>query len=101
MYLGRAMEQGPKQRIFARPLHPYTQALLAATPGLAGQRPPRSLPAGEPPSPLDPPQGCAFSTRCPHAAERCREERPAARSVDGRQVACHFAERFLDAGNSK
>jgi len=96
MYLGLAMEQGPKQRIFARPLHPYTQALLAATPGLADRRHAQSLPKGELPSPLDPPKGCMFSTRCPHAVERCRDERPAARSIDGRQVACHFAERFLD-----
>jgi dipeptide transport system ATP-binding protein len=96
MYLGRAMEQGAKQRIFARPLHPYTRALLAATPGLAPRRSPGSLPAGELPSPLDPPRGCVFSTRCPHAAERCHQERPAARSLDGRQVACHFAENFVE-----
>jgi dipeptide transport system ATP-binding protein len=101
MYLGLAMEQGPKQRIFARPLHPYTQGLLAATPGLAGQRHAQSLPQGELPSPLDPPKGCVFSTRCPHAVERCRDERPAARPLDGRQVACHFAERFLEAASSE
>jgi dipeptide transport system ATP-binding protein len=95
MYLGLAMEQGPKQRIFARPLHPYTQALLAATPGLADRRHAQSLPQGELPSPLDPPRGCVFSTRCPHVAQRCRDERPDMRSIDGRQVACHFAERFL------
>jgi dipeptide transport system ATP-binding protein len=100
MYLGLAMEQGPRQRIFARPLHPYTQALLASTPGLADRRHARSLAGGELPSPLDPPKGCVFSTRCPHAAERCRAERPAARSIDGRQVACHFAERFLEAASS-
>jgi dipeptide transport system ATP-binding protein len=97
MYLGLAMEQGPKQLVFARPLHPYTQALLASTPGLA-DRPAQSLAQGELPSPLDPPQGCVFSTRCPHAVERCRDERPAVRSLDGRQVACHFAERFLESG---
>jgi dipeptide transport system ATP-binding protein len=97
MYLGLAMEQGPRPRIFARPLHPYTQALLAATPGLAERRRPQALPKGELPSRLDPPKGCVFSTRCPHAAERCRAERPALRSIDGRQVACHFAERFLES----
>jgi dipeptide transport system ATP-binding protein len=96
MYLGLAMEQGPKQLIFARPLHPYTQALLAATPGLADRRHAQSLPKGELPSPLDPPGGCVFSTRCPHAVEQCRAERPAARPLDGRQVACHFAERFVE-----
>jgi dipeptide transport system ATP-binding protein len=101
MYLGLAMEQGPKQRIFARPLHPYTQALLASTPGLADRRHAQSLAGGELPSPLDPPKGCVFSTRCPHVAERCRVERPAARSIDGRQVACHFAERFLEVASSE
>ncbi|HEY6258361.1 MAG TPA: dipeptide ABC transporter ATP-binding protein [Xanthobacteraceae bacterium] len=96
MYLGLAMEQGPKSRIFARPVHPYTRALLAATPGLAGREQGASVPKGELPSPLDPPGGCVFSTRCPHVAQRCRDERPPARLVDGRQVACHFAERFLE-----
>jgi len=94
MYLGLTMEQGPKEKIFARPLHPYTQALLASTPGL-GARSSRGLPKGELPSPLDPPLGCVFSSRCPHAGERCRQERPNARLVDGREVACHFAEQFL------
>jgi dipeptide transport system ATP-binding protein len=94
MYLGLAMEQGPKEKIFGRPLHPYTRALLASTPGL-GRRSSHGVPKGELPSPLDPPKGCVFSTRCPHAAERCRQERPAARSIDGREVACHFAEQFL------
>jgi dipeptide transport system ATP-binding protein len=97
MYLGLAMEQGPKPLVFARPLHPYTQALLASTPGLKNRRHAQSLPQGELPSPLDPPKGCVFSTRCPHAVERCREERPALRSLDERRVACHFAERLLDA----
>jgi dipeptide transport system ATP-binding protein len=99
MYLGLAMEQGPRQLIFARPLHPYTQALMAATPGLADRPHGQSAPKGELPSPLDPPRGCVFSTRCPHAAERCRDERPAARLLDGRQVACHFAERFMEGAN--
>jgi dipeptide transport system ATP-binding protein len=97
MYLGLAMEQGPRPRIFARPLHPYTQALLAATPGLADRRRQQALPKGELPSRLDPPSGCVFSTRCPHATERCRAERPLLRIIDGRQVACHFAERFLES----
>ena len=95
MYLGLAMEQGPKERIFARPLHPYTQALLAATPGLATRPAAMRLRTGDLPSPLDPPQGCVFSTRCPHVVERCRVERPRARPIDGRQVACHLAERFV------
>jgi dipeptide transport system ATP-binding protein len=95
------MEQGPKQRIFAQPLHPYTQALLAATPGLKDRRHAQGVPQGELPSPLDPPPGCVFSTRCPHAAQRCRDERPAARPLDGRQVACHFAERFVEGASGE
>ena len=97
MYLGLVMEHGPKEQVFARPLHPYTQALLAATPGMGHARQ-RQVLKGELPSPLDPPKGCVFSTRCPYVTERCRTERPALRPVDGRQVACHYAEQFLQAG---
>jgi len=93
MYLGHAVEQGPKARIFARPLHPYTQALLASTPGLAAER---IVLKGELPSPLAPPPGCVFNTRCAHATERCRTERPLPRLLDERMVACHHAEKFLD-----
>ncbi|MDH5246336.1 MAG: dipeptide ABC transporter ATP-binding protein [Betaproteobacteria bacterium] len=97
MYLGLAMEQGPKERIFSRPLHPYTQALLASTPGMAGiARSERIVLKGERPSPLDPPPGCVFSTRCAHAIERCGTERPAPQLLDGRQVACHLAHQFAD-----
>ena len=95
MYLGLAVEHGPKERIFARPLHPYTQALLGATPGMGRARK-RIVPKGELPSPLDPPKGCVFSTRCPYVTDRCRVERPALRPLDGRLVACHYAERFLE-----
>ena len=91
MYLGLAVEQGPKARIFAHPLHPYTQALLAATPGMGRARK-RLVAKGELPSPLDPPRGCVFSTRCPHVTDRCRAERPALRALDDRLVACHYAE---------
>jgi dipeptide transport system ATP-binding protein len=101
MYLGLAMEQGAKERIFTRPLHPYTQALLASTPGLAGApRQQRIVLKGELPSPLDPPRGCVFSTRCPHAIARCRDERPPPRMLDERLVACHFAESFLESGHT-
>ena len=97
MYLGLAMEQGPKERIFSRPLHPYTQALLASTPGIAGvARSERTVLKGERPSPLDPPSGCVFSTRCAHVVERCRTERPVPRPLDGRQVACHLAHQFAE-----
>jgi dipeptide transport system ATP-binding protein len=95
MYLGLTMEQGPKARIFAKPLHPYTQALLASTPSISpAERRQRIVLQGERPSPLAPPPGCVFSTRCPHAIERCRIERPALRHLDGRQLSCHLAEQF-------
>jgi dipeptide transport system ATP-binding protein len=95
MYLGLVMEQGPKAALFSRPLHPYTQALLASTPGLGGGLPERGAIQGELPSPLNPPAGCVFHTRCPHADARCRAERPALRPLDERQVACHHAERIV------
>lgn len=98
MYLGHAVEQGPKRAIFQRPLHPYTQALLGSTPGIAapGDAPrQRIVLKGELPSPLNPPGGCVFSTRCPHAVERCHTERPVLRDLSERQVACHLAERFI------
>ena len=101
MYLGLAMEQGPKERIFGRPLHPYTQALLASTPGISGvDRSRRIVLKGELPSPLNPPQGCVFSTRCSHAVDRCRTERPVPRPLDGRQVSCHLAHQFLEPGHT-
>ena len=96
MYLGHTVEQGDKEAIFAQPLHPYTQALLASTPGLAGSGPAqqRLVLKGELPSPLNPPRGCVFSTRCPHATERCRQERPPLETLQGRQVACFEAARL-------
>jgi dipeptide transport system ATP-binding protein len=98
MYLGHAVEQGEKNALFNRPLHPYTQALLASTPGLAGTGvKQRIVLKGELPSPLNPPTGCVFSTRCPHVTDRCRAERPPLREVAERQVACHYAENFLTA----
>jgi dipeptide transport system ATP-binding protein len=92
MYLGHVMEQGPKAALFARPLHPYTKALLGSTPGIGGRSVERIVLKGELPSPLNPPSGCVFSTRCPHVRDRCRAERPLPRPLDGRLVACHFAE---------
>ena len=90
MYLGRAVELGEKRRIFAQPLHPYTRALMSATPALhAAERRERVLLKGELPSPLNPPSGCAFHKRCPMAVARCAQEAPVLREVDGRQVACH------------
>jgi len=95
MYLGNAIEHGPKERIYARPLHPYTQALLASTPRVGGDKREKIVLRGELPSPLNPPAGCVFSTRCPFVTDRCRTERPQKREIDGRQVACHYAETFL------
>jgi dipeptide transport system ATP-binding protein len=97
MYLGHTMEQGPKTTVFAQPLHPYTQALLASTPGIAGSGVARQriVLKGELPSPLNPPSGCVFSTRCPHVVPRCQNERPVLRELAGRQVACHLAENFI------
>jgi dipeptide transport system ATP-binding protein len=98
MYLGHVMEQGPKADIFARPCHPYTQALLASTPGVGARNVQRIVLKGELPSPLNPPSGCVFSSRCPYAVERCRAERPLPTLVDGRLAACHFAGQFFESG---
>ncbi len=93
MYLGRAVEQGPKEPIFERPMHPYTRALLASTPQVDPERRTRRMVLeGELPSPLDPPSGCTFHQRCPFADERCSAQRPELRPFDGRQVACHRVE---------
>jgi dipeptide transport system ATP-binding protein len=92
MYLGRAVEHGGKREVFDRPRHPYTRALLASTPRIdPAQRQQKIILKGELPSPLAPPSGCAFHTRCPYAAERCRIEYPALAAFDGRLVACHRA----------
>lgn len=97
MYFGSPMEMGPAELIYTRPLHPYTQVLVAATPSI---RPDATKPkikvSGELPNPLDPPTGCAFHTRCPHATERCSTEVPAFRPLDGRLVGCHYAETVGD-----
>ncbi len=93
MYLGRIVEQGDPDRLFAAPAHPYTRALVSAIPVArrGGRR--RLVLAGEPPNPVDRPGGCAFHPRCPFAVERCRLETPALRLLgDGRQAACHLAE---------
>ena len=95
MYLGRPVEQGEKEVIFENPLHPYTMALLAATPQVdRNARKKRILLKGEIPSPLNPPPGCTFHLRCAHMTDVCREASPKLRDVGGRQVACHHAEKF-------
>ncbi|MCX7325558.1 MAG: ATP-binding cassette domain-containing protein [Hyphomicrobiales bacterium] len=93
MYLGRVMEIADRDELYARPLHPYTQALLDAAPipdpVAERARKPRAL-KGEVPSPLNPPKGCVFHTRCPLADDQCRTRIPAARDVlEGHTVACH------------
>ena len=93
MYCGRAVERGAKADIFATPRHPYTRALLAATPVVdPAHRVVAAVVQGETPSPLDPPAGCAFASRCPHATGICTAERPVLRRVGGQDVACHHAE---------
>ena len=94
MYLGRLVETASKDALFSQPLHPYTRALLAAIPRPdPAQRLGRQVPGGDVPSPLNPPSGCHFHTRCPFAAERCRTEAPPLRTISpGHASACHFAE---------
>jgi peptide/nickel transport system ATP-binding protein len=87
MYLGRLVEIGETEALFASPRHPYTRMLLDAVPDLTMSGRPRSPIGGEPPNPIDPPPGCPFHPRCPRAVARCRVETPAL--VDG--VACHLA----------
>jgi peptide/nickel transport system ATP-binding protein len=95
MYLGRVMEEGPVREVFARPLHPYTRALLSATPMLdSARRAMRVLLPGDPPSPSDPPSGCVFRTRCAHTRPACAEVAPPLRALGGpgQRVACIRAE---------
>lgn len=96
MYLGCIVEKTSRDLLFERPLHPYTQMLLSATPSLhPDPSKPRIRIQGELPNPLDPPPGCVFHRRCPYATEKCKTEVPALRDVEARQVACHYAENFL------
>ncbi len=93
MYLGQIVERADRRQLFAEPLHPYTQALLAAVPSPQRRAGVKSVVRGDPPSPIDPPAGCRFHPRCPLAQDRCREEAPALRSMPGeRLVACHLVE---------
>ena len=101
MYCGRPAEQGSRADVLDRPLHPYTRMLLSSTPFVDPARRRATVPVrGELPSPIDPPNGCAFASRCPYAAERCLAERPALRVVENRLVACHFAEKVAGEGHS-
>jgi peptide/nickel transport system ATP-binding protein len=98
MYLGKLMENGPRRSVFTKPLHPYTKALLAAVPVAdpLAKRTSNRL-TGEVPSPMNPPSGCRFRTRCPHVQPRCAQEEPLMRPIGDQWVACHFAE-VIEAG---
>lgn len=97
LYLGRIVEIGTRAQIFSAPRHPYTQALLRAAPRPDPDRHPENVAiVGEPPSPLNPPSGCHFHTRCPLASPRCKSEAPQLETVaDGHQVRCHHHELAL------
>ena len=93
LYLGRLVEVAPREKLFATPSHPYTTALLAAMPRIGHRRRHAVAIRGEMPSPLDPPPGCVFHTRCPKAQSICRVERPLLEPAPGRPTqlaACHF-----------
>ena len=93
MYLGRMCELASSEALYGRPAHPYTAALLSAIPEPDPTKPPQpvAMTSGELPSPLDPPSGCRFRTRCPHAQDRCAEQEPPLAEIEtGHYVACHF-----------
>jgi peptide/nickel transport system ATP-binding protein len=92
MYLGRLVEWADKSSLFGHPRHPYTRMLLDAIPEIRRAGRARTPVQGEVPNPLDPPGGCAFHPRCPHADARCKAERPRLQSLQGVSVACHAVE---------
>ena len=92
MYLGRLVELAPKHQLFAQPRHPYTRMLLDAIPKMHDTGRARTPVQGEVPNPLNPPSGCAFHPRCPHANDRCKAERPQLQTLQGVRVACHAVE---------
>ena len=96
MYLGNMVEIGDADDIYHEPLHPYTQALLSSVPipdPKVARNKKRIVLEGELPSPINPPSGCVFRTRCPKATERCAQEKPALKTVGNRQVACFLYEK--------
>jgi oligopeptide transport system ATP-binding protein len=102
MYLGKIMELADRNEIYLRPLHPYTQALMSAVPvpdPEIAERRQRIILEGDIPSPINPPLGCRFNTRCPYAEQRCFAEDPEFRELEtDHWVACHFAEEIHDKG---
>lgn len=100
MYLGKVVEEGPVERLYAAPRHPYTRALLASMPSNDPDQRTVALPIqGEMPSPIDPPSGCRFRTRCPFAEDVCAQREPNLLVHEDHAVACHMAE--LDSGHSR
>ncbi|MFI6517474.1 ABC transporter ATP-binding protein [Spirillospora sp. NPDC050679] len=95
MYAGSIVETGTSAEVYARPLHPYTAALLQSRPSTTQVRRLAAIP-GRPVAAYETKTGCAFAPRCPFAADRCHTERPQSRSVEGRQVACHRVEEIAD-----
>ena len=89
MYLGRLVELADRNTLFAQPRHPYTRMLLDAIPDIAMSGRARTPVQGEVPNPLNPPSGCSFHPRCPHANARCSAERPGMTAFQGIQIACH------------
>jgi peptide/nickel transport system ATP-binding protein len=92
MYLGRIVELAGKHHLFGNPRHPYTRMLLDAIPKMHDTGRARTPVQGEVPNPLNPPTGCTFNPRCPHANARCKAERPALLEIQGVRVACHAVE---------
>ena len=96
MYLGKIVEHGLAEAIYANPIHPYTVALLEAIPGMGSVRKNHRVLQGEPPNPANPPAGCSFHPRCPMARDQCRTETPLLQEwLPGRFSACHFADELV------
>jgi peptide/nickel transport system ATP-binding protein len=98
MYLGKIVEMAPRRALFAQPRHPYTQALLSAVPSLdPDDKAGRIILTGDVPSPMNPPAGCRFHTRCPHAFDRCRIDEPQLKQMgEGHVAACHLNDAPVD-----
>ncbi len=96
MYLGKIVEMGTRDQIFSKPLHPYTQLLLKSTPTLEKKEAVELNESTELPSPLNPPPGCSFHTRCPYMTDLCKQKVPEFRPVMGAMVACHWAEKIQE-----
>jgi peptide/nickel transport system ATP-binding protein/oligopeptide transport system ATP-binding protein len=97
MYLGKVVEIADKKDLFDTPLHPYTRALLSSIPVPNPElKRERIILKGDVPSPINPPKGCRFHTRCPFATEKCKLEEPDLRELDtNHMVSCHYAEKFM------